>query len=104
MSVVQLLYLLNSLKFNGVRIWSCFGGKEWEPDVADFSDLGWIPVNLICGFSRAPTRAGGAYALSCLILSLGVRPTVLNLGSATFQLCEQGQLLNVSDPLFEMRR
>lgn len=71
--------------------------------MADSSELGWIQANLIGVFLRAPTKTGGAYALSCFILSLGVGPTVRNLRSPTLQLCELGQLLNVSEPLYEKR-
>ena len=61
-------------------------------------------IILICGFSRCPAEAGDTYALRCFILSCGVRPTVLNLRPAAFQLCERGQLksLKVSETLYKM--
>lgn len=51
-------------------------------------------------FSTSPAEAGGTYLSFTLLF--GVRPTLLNLGFTTLQLCELGQLLSVSTPLYKM--
>lgn len=53
----------------------------------------------MCGFPQAPAEAGGTYLR--FTLSFGVRPTLLNLGFTTLQLCELGQLHSVSTPLYK---